>query len=565
MASITSWTRLEPRVRRDEPSAGLEARVRDPLWMLARQWQVGEFTAEDAGSPLQVRVRVERAPLTRYFAGALQTPAAPGEPYDPIRLPLEVLVEREEARMDARLSCEGGLHFLRLLEARGVGQYRTAYVQQYRLSSPPDGTPLADETVRVLRISTGRVPDGARLAADLRAAGGGLPEAPPIEDADRERVLDAARAWLAWLDGLVSSSSSNRAWNAERMEYSFAVAAPSADGERLLAAAEYSQGDLDWYAFNQRPGSSLGANEDSAARQEVVRTTIPTPVSYRGMPVSRWWEFEDGQVNLGSVDAGPNDLLRLLLLGFALDYGNDWFLAPVVLPAGAVYRILSLIVTDSFGERTLVRPYTQIESSGARWRMFCLSSDAESNAGDESLLFLPPSLPTPLRGDPIEEVRLLRDEVANLAWAVERLVEDVGGRPVDRFEEYQRARREPVPAAATSGETRYRLATSVPDYWLPLVPTRIDAAQPDIRLVRGRVLLEGAASAVTPAPLGRLLEPGRPLGIFEEEVPRAGAHLVRRYEYARWADGSGHLWIGRRKSAGRGEGASGLRFDILTN
>ena len=248
------------------------------------------------------------------------------------------------------------------------------------------------------------------------------------------------------------------------------------------------------------------------------------------MPVSRWWEFEDGQVNLGSVDAGPEDLLRILLLGFALRYGNDWFLVPLELTAGAVYRVVSLIVTDSFGQRTLVRPYTQIESPGARWRMFSLSSDVPS-AGDESLLFIPNSLPASLRGDPIEEVRLLRDEVANLAWAVERLVEDAGGRPVDRFEQYQRTRPDgPDAAPAADGNTRYRLATSVPDYWLPLVPMRVDSAQPDLRLVRGRVLLEGGSSAVTPAPLGRLLEPGRPLALFEEEVPRAGAQLVRRYE-----------------------------------
>ena len=577
MASITSWTRLEPRVRRDEPSAGLEARVRDPLWMLARQWQVGEFTGEDAGSPLQARVRAERAPLTRYHAGAMPGAAAPGQPYDPVRLPLEVLVEREDASMDARLSREAGLHFLRLLDARGAGKYRQAYVAQYPVPALPDGLPLADDTLRLVRLSAGRVPDGARLLADLRAAGDRLPAAPAVEEPDRDRVLSVTRQWLAWLDGFISMPASigsdagaglspaSRAWNPERMEYSFAVAAPAADGERLLAAAEYYEGDLDWQSFNQRPGASLGANADAAARDEIVRSAIPAPVSYRGMPVSRWWEFEDGQVNLGSVDAGPNDLLRVLLLGFALDYGNDWFLVPVALPAGAIYRVTSLIVTDSFGERTLVRPYTAIESesAGARWRMFCLSSDGPS-AGDESLLFLPPSLPASLRGEPIEEVRLLRDEVANLAWAVERLVEDAGGRPVDRFEEYQRTRAgSATPAALGAGETRYRLATGVPDYWLPLVPARIDAAQPDIRLVRGRVLSEGDGSVVTPAPLGRLLEPRRPLGIFEEEVPRAGTHVVRRYEYARWADGSGHLWIGRRKSAGRGEGASGLRFDIL--
>jgi hypothetical protein len=61
-------------------------------------------------------------------------------------------------------------------------------------------------------------------------------------------------------------------------------------------------------------------------------------------------------------------------------------------------------------------------------------------------------------------------------------------------------------------------------------------------------------------PLGRVLGTG-PLAIHDEEVPRAGARVTRAYQYARWIDGSTHLWVGRRKEPGRGEGASALRFD----
>jgi hypothetical protein len=51
--------------------------------------------------------------------------------------------------------------------------------------------------------------------------------------------------------------------------------------------------------------------------------------------------------------------------------------------------------------------------------------------------------------------------------------------------------------------------------------------------------------------------------MFLEEVPREGVHLERRYRAARGPDGSAYLWIGRRRSTGRGEGRSGLRFDFL--
>jgi hypothetical protein len=52
------------------------------------------------------------------------------------------------------------------------------------------------------------------------------------------------------------------------------------------------------------------------------------------------------------------------------------------------------------------------------------------------------------------------------------------------------------------------------------------------------------------------------LAIEEEEVPRIGASLKRRFQYARSSDGKTWLRIGRRKTAGRGDAASSLRFDV---
>ena len=55
MPSITSWMRLEPLSRNAEMNSSLQARIYDPLWMLARQWQLGEFQGEDNGSPVMAR------------------------------------------------------------------------------------------------------------------------------------------------------------------------------------------------------------------------------------------------------------------------------------------------------------------------------------------------------------------------------------------------------------------------------------------------------------------------------------------------------------------------------
>jgi hypothetical protein len=577
MPSITSWTRLEPRTQRNDLEDALAAHLYDPLWQLARQWQIGELTAEDAGSPVEVRVRIEHAPLTRYRAGTDATEAA--VPFDAARTPLEALVEREPALAapgavaNARLASIAGLHFLRLLAQHGVGMYRNAYVARYALAARADAARLDAAARRFLAVMGGRVPDGARLHADLAAALGAptpaLPAEPAIADADREAVIAAARAWLTWYATHASEPDGARpAWQSDRMEYTFAMAAPAAGGETTLVAPEYSEGRLDWQAFDHAAGTSLGASADGARVRTVTRTLIPTPVSYRGMPAARWWEFEEAEVNFGRIDAGPTDLLRLLLLGFALDFGNDWFVAPVELTTGSVNRVRSVVVTNSFGERTLIRPAAQFDAPRRDWRLFSPEPvDATVNGSDAAAetLFLAPALAGTLNGEAIEDVLLLRDELANLAWAVERVVESATGARLDRLEAYRATRFTPPPARSGEGDDtlHYHLATTVPDYWVPLVPVRIDPARPDVRLRRGRVLLDRNGQPTTPSALGRVLEPGAPLSLFEEEVPRAGARVTRAWQYARWTDGTTHLWIARRKGPGRGEGWSGLRFDVV--
>src|SRR5437762_13201178 len=53
VSSITTWMRLEAGTRTGSISTGLQARIYDPLWLLARQWLVGEFQGEDKVSLAQ--------------------------------------------------------------------------------------------------------------------------------------------------------------------------------------------------------------------------------------------------------------------------------------------------------------------------------------------------------------------------------------------------------------------------------------------------------------------------------------------------------------------------------
>jgi len=145
---------------------------------------------------------------------------------------------------------------------------------------------------------------------------------------------------------------------------------------------------------------------------------------------------------------------------------------------------------------------------------------------------------------------------SNMAWGVEKIIESASERPLNRFEQQKYPT---APPAGPADTLNYLLATTVPDYWIPLLPVQSEAG---LRLQRGKVLqVDGQLKTV--GAKGRVLNADRPLAIFEEEIPREGIRVTRTWQLARWHDGSTHLWIGRQKEVGRGEGSSGLRFDSV--
>jgi hypothetical protein len=70
-----------------------------------------------------------------------------------------------------------------------------------------------------------------------------------------------------------------------------------------------------------------------------------------------------------------------------------------------------------------------------------------------------------------------------------------------------------------------------------LVPELRDVGAVDLRL--GEMLATDEDAETDP--LGDVLDEPN-LVIPEEEVPRAGKRVTRRYQLARWTDGSTHLW-----------------------
>jgi len=269
------------------------------------------------------------------------------------------------------------------------------------------------------------------------------------------------------------------------------------------------------------------------------------------MPCDRYWEMEDARVDLGRVEAEPWDLARLLVAEFALVYGNDWLVVPLDVPFGSLTTIESVLYTTTFGEHFVVRPTAQV-SPDAKWRMFAITDPA---GGVADGLLIPPGAVAVQDGPAIEEVLFLRDEMANMAWAIERAVQGPSGAARDRAREHD--------APSTSGRGSvdsaaldYLLQTRVPARWIPYLPR--SSGYRAIDLVQGAM----------PAPDGSAILPlGRTLGridvkvLKDAEVPREGVVVRRMSSVTRRADGSYVRWTTRRVGVGRGEGSSQLAFD----
>jgi hypothetical protein len=570
--AVNTWSRLEGLPLSADLQPALQAAVADPLWLLCRQWQFLEFAGEDAGTPIDVRVEGEQAMLSRYHPGSPDADAAAqSRDYRSDGLALEAAVEGEPIRQHhARLAVEAGVHLQWMFNN---GRLNDLFVTAYPLQPVPGTGTQADRAgADWLELAKVRSLDARRLLgalAPLRDATGtltGLPPQPVVPEELRPKTLDVLKRWIAWYEGVFVDPGATEAWNPARLEYSFAVSAQTTTGELVLTADEYTDGTLDWYSVSAAPGSLGTAQAPQPPATLRSRPLLPSPVEYPGKPADRFWEFEDATVHFGGIDAGPTDLARMLLVEFDLVYGNDWYVVPLRLPVGSLFRITSCTVRDTFGVVTSLTRSRNAE--GPTWALFDIGGD---------YLFLPPTLAHGMQGEPIEQVQLSRDESANLAWGIERCVPGASGDPYERAEEASmQAAHQQIDGPPVNAAIVYRLATQVPEHWIPLVPVAAGpggpGTNPVIQLERRalqRIEADGQQRPIHPKGILLRTDPAAPPGseaplrLEEEEVPREGAIVERAFQYARWFDGRSLLWLGRRKHTGRGEASSGLRFDTL--
>jgi hypothetical protein len=572
-----TWYRLEPNTVDTDVEEGTQARIADPLWLLSRQWQLGEFKGEDAASPIHVRASVLSNAVATFRNGA--EASAPTEPFASNQ-PLECRVEAEEV-LDGpaaiALAAEAGVQLLRRLDLAGLGDVRRAvdWPKHFGFDYAAEGldtSHLPERTQRRLDLLARRGVDGRKLYAQRPADFAHL--TPRVSQATADKLRDVFLAWKKEYAGRFREPGpSGDCWVEERMEYAFSLGVRTGGGEVVLAADEYHGGHLDWYAFRVAPELTHDLERRTAKRQDL--DLLPQPAMFRGQPASRFWEFEDRTVYFGNLSAGPADVARLVVAEYGAVFSDDWFLVPVTVDIGTLNRVTKLEVLDVFGGVTPIRSAAEIDHDlypdGRPFRFFELEGDDSAAIGKAPWLFVPPALAGSQNGKPVELVTMLRDEQANLGWAIEQQIELPTGEPMRRRAQWVRGEdTEDAPAVDASTETdtettawRYRLQTPVPPWWIPLIPERISESGPEVMLRRSRMQSWSELDPALVGAKGRLVGVARALRIYEEEVPRGGIQVTRAWQRARASDGTVHLWMARKKRPGRGDRGSGLEFDVI--
>lgn len=585
--TVMMWNRLEGRPRTHDFDRAMKAEIRDALWMLTRQWQMGEFNSDDAGSPVFAKVHISTSPLDRYRAASQQE-----QPYEE-NVPLEVKAEqkkisflREGKEMSIDIRLQMGRYWLKLLRSANL-DLATAYIERYTffLPDPARNTDYIHahrEVWQQYAAISGRGMDGYKFLQHIQVAGNHAADGITSDTGQISALAALAGNFRLWFEKLYYQPGEvdNNAWLADRLEYQFESSALSTNDAKTLIAKEYHGGNLDWYAFDivQKDGIATEQPKDT-----ITETFIPAHVQFDGMPDTRWWKFEDGKTNLGAVKPSTTDLSKLLLMEFGLVYANDWFIFPQILPVGVLANIEGLSVRNNFGETIWVKAAEQENVSGEPWSMFKLCSQTQNNT-----LFLAPSAMKVQHGEPLENIMLIRDEMSNMVWGIETVVPqptgvgDKGGEAALRVRQYH----ENIVRAGTLPERlpfaaniSYLAMTDVPENWIPFIPVHVrgdnrqtqlqrasllriieeDPDQPVKIKPRTAILREGldhlAADGTTPEPLA--------FYIHEEEVPRAGVRISESFQRTRWINGEVFVWQGMDKKTGKGEGSSNLAFDQI--
>ena len=356
----------------------------------------------------------------------------------PESLPLEATVERRhlplvaESTLGLDLRLVLGRRWLALI--KDIGDYRDGFCTRYPIAVPDPDDP-ADaaicahaDTWAIVAAVAGRAVDGAALYAHLTAdAANHAYDGVQVDAGDRQALDDAAEPFVAWFPELILQPPADDAWQPPRLEYRFACSGPLGQGAQVLVAESFEGGHLDWHSVDREPadrrardGRRRSAADDLARRRadsrDVRRHAERALLDVRG----RSHEPRRCQ----RVDHGSRDAAALRVRA-----GLRQRLVPAALrPAGRVARAGARAERDDGLRRALLDRGRGLglADDWQRFSLFTLDSTYAGLAADTGFALLPTAQAVQ-QGEPLEQVALIRDEMANMVWGVERIVPLVHG------------------------------------------------------------------------------------------------------------------------------------------
>jgi hypothetical protein len=543
--------RLENRSRDPDNKTGLEMRIADPLWMLGRQWQFGEFRGEDNGSPISVSANFRKEKTTHYsFPGN-------GALHELGSVPLEARVEALAVEpKDLRSKVRIGQKMEDLIRAAFSSSEAGNFITKLRGKYPLTEEGTLDRKSRLFfNLTAGNAIDGGKLWEEIRSNQFPKGEFLPL--------AGVAEKLGNWYRQLFLPAGDQTAWDSRNLLHRFSV---HGQNDVHLHAPDYQSGHLDWFSFD-----TADISIDPAKQAEESEVFMPVRVSFAAMPDKRLFAFEDSKLDLAGMEVEPDDLVRLMIIDFSLVSGSDWFTIPISMNLGELCWINRVTVRDVFGVKTVIGSQ-EGQFLGADplsvWDAFKIRDrHVPDFVAADHFLYLPPATAFRQESRPIEELLFLRDEYANMVWAIEKTVRNAMGKPTDGFDLHLELNG-PFLGKEEGDENgdglpRFRLATPVPSNWIPYLPFHIDGSDTDIELRRAVMMRN--ESSIEPEDINPIstLAAKDVLNIREEAVPRAGVRVQLTRQRVRWTDGNTYIWMGRKVLAGRGEGSSGLAFDQL--
>jgi hypothetical protein len=610
-----AWNRIQGVTRSENVDIALQARTYDPLWFLSRQWQFGEFKAENAGSVIKARVRYESTKPSG-FTTDLQSNYMDISADEVIHLASKI--QKLKSTLSIQQRSYLGSYFLKLVKAEGwdyatlLSAFCSSSQFGFEVHSALDASEWASsmDKVRLLadkksneacEMFQGKIPDGLKIYTAVKSN---------LTDINQHfsQLLGwetAKEKYIFFVESLyphLAQSSSDDNWESGNMSSAFKIAYPihtegSLSQCRVLGAERLEDGRVDWYQMDVLANESQPNIDHSNYVSTQEFSIIPTAAKYRGMPSSRWWELEDASVELWKAGEELDETLKLIVAEYATVYSNNWMMIPFRRREMELINVEWVKVTDVFGEvSTILNALTQSESdvepSNFDWNMFHHSltdsnSNIINNIGGSSIhsSILLGSSRAVAASDEIEKVEFVRDEMDNRVWGIELKARDEYGnsRSGQELSDELRAYLE---AYANTEETsftglHYKLAGTISEHYIPFVPMRTGLGEGafenrQIALQRAwlpRYIKGNDESRIRPrtqllrkgiAPNDTLIDGAPRFAIKEETIPRTGLTVSDRYYYARGVDGKIHLWLGRSSSLGSSASAGNLTFDQVS-